>query len=169
MAFVVGTKVACGVLSVSLPLGSTPFEAPKSQCLTRDPTADANAAGAIAVKIAPLPGATPSGVSGVVVISQDAGSTTMKMEWQLSGVEASKTAQSAAGNSLGVHVHSGTGCASADQGGHFYNMPVSADPWGDKFYQSTAAGTASGSGGRAARRPDGSSASQRSCYCSSCY
>lgn len=48
-----------------------------------------------------------------------------------------------AGNACGVHIHEGTSCdSSTTQGGHYFESPVTVDPWTDKRYDSGPTGRA---------------------------
>jgi hypothetical protein len=70
--------------------------------------------------------------------------TTQAFYYSLSGVDpACSLGAGSAGNSCGIHIHSGTTCT-ADAGGHFYTGSVTSDPWTSIAYTSTS-GVTSGS------------------------
>jgi hypothetical protein len=55
--------------------------------------------------------------------------------------------QCTAKNGCGVHIHAGFGCEDSDaQGGHYYEDPITTDPWVEARYSSDTDGKASFSG-----------------------
>ena len=84
-------------------------------------------------------------VSGTVGPMTTSG-TTQSFYWSLSGVDPlCSSGAGTAGNSCGIHIHSGTTCTD-DALGHFYTGAVSVDPWTSVAYTSDAtAGTTTGS------------------------
>ena len=83
-------------------------------------------------------------VKGVVGPMTTSG-TTQSFAYQLEGVDPEcASGAGAAGNSCGIHVHSGNSCTS-DALGHFYMGTVTTDPWTTIAYTSSSYGTASGS------------------------
>merc|ERR1712054_495560 len=83
------------------------------------------------------PGTTGGTIKGTISYTYTSNSVTVV--GAVSGVEASKTAGSAA-NSMGVHIHTGSTCTDASLvGGHYYSG--STDPWTNKVYTSTAEST----------------------------
>ena len=64
--------------------------------------------------------------------------------YSLSGADpACASGAGTAGNSCGVHIHSGMTCLD-DAGGHYYTGAVTSDPWTSIAYTSSSSGAASG-------------------------
>ena len=84
-------------------------------------------------------------VSGTVGPMTTSG-TTQTFSYALSGADPlCSSGAGTAGNSCGIHIHSGTTCTD-DALGHFYTGAVSVDPWTSVAYTSDAtAGTTTGS------------------------
>ena len=72
--------------------------------------------------------------------------TTQTFAWSLSGVDPlCSSGAGTAGNSCGIHIHSGTTCT-ADAGGHYYETStVTSDPWTSVAYTSDGSGVSTGS------------------------
>ena len=71
--------------------------------------------------------------------------TTQTFYYSLTGVDpACSDGAGTAGNSCGVHIHSGTTCTD-NAGGHYFTGAVTEDPWASIAYTSTAANTAAAS------------------------
>ena len=71
--------------------------------------------------------------------------TTQTFSWSLTGADPlCSSGAGAAGNSCGIHIHSGTTCTD-DAGGHYYTGAVSVDPWTSIAYTSDGSGATSGS------------------------
>ena len=71
--------------------------------------------------------------------------TSQTFGFSLSGLDTACSAGAgSAGNSCGLHVHTGISCSS-DAGGHYFTGAVVVDPWATVGYTSTPTGTASGS------------------------
>ena len=85
------------------------------------------------------------GVSGTVGPMTTSG-TTQSFYWSLSGVDPlCSSGAGTAGNSCGIHIHSGTTCT-ADAGGHYYETStVTSDPWTSVAYTSDGSGVSTGS------------------------
>ena len=85
-------------------------------------------------------------VSGTVGAMTTSG-TTQTFYYSLSGADpACASGAGTAGNSCGIHIHSGTTCA-GDAGGHYYNEEtITDDPWASIRYggKGTVSGTADG-------------------------
>ena len=82
-------------------------------------------------------------VAGTVTVTTDG--TSQTLEYSLTGTETDCAGgASSAGNSCGVHIHSGTAC-DGDAGGHFYDDElVASDPWGSITYAGQFGSTVSG-------------------------
>merc|ERR1712185_704097 len=71
--------------------------------------------------------------------------TTQTFSWSLTGVDtACSSGAGDAGNSCGIHIHSGMTCTD-DAEGHYYTGAVTTDPWTSIAYTSDGSGTAGGS------------------------
>ena len=89
--------------------------------------------------VKPYPGTTGPIVGAVLYTYDKVGVTVVGA---VSGVEASKSAKAGVGNSMGVHIHSGSTCSNTSLvGGHYYGDTVDADPWLNVVYKSTSSGT----------------------------
>jgi len=86
-------------------------------------------------------------VAGSMTIVGTSGThTTAKqtLTWSLTGLDTDCKAKAgdAVANGCGIHVHTGTSCASAnDVGGHYYSSSLSSDPWGPIVYVATSDGS----------------------------
>jgi len=70
--------------------------------------------------------------------------TEVQMQYDLSGTEDDCATAGSAGNSCGIHIHSGTSCADTSApGGHYHSSDIS-DPWGSIVYTSQAGNVAKG-------------------------
>ena len=69
--------------------------------------------------------------------------TTQSFSYSLAGVDmACDSGAGASPNSCGIHIHSGSSCAT-DAAGHYFVDPVSSDPWTSIGYTSTAGAASS--------------------------
>jgi len=87
-----------------------------------------------------------SSVAGIVVVTTSSGTGQLFYGGFLSGLEADLDENNTdcdAANGCGVHIHSGTSCASTDeQGGHYFSESIAEDPWSTAGYSSDANGNA---------------------------
>jgi hypothetical protein len=75
-------------------------------------------------------------VTGTMIITEETsgGLTAQKITWDLNGTD--DACPTGNGNVCGIHIHTGTSCAThAGVGGHYYN--VASDPWTAVRYDST--------------------------------
>jgi len=89
-------------------------------------------------------------VAGTITIMGISGTdTTAKqtLKWSLTNLDRYCISNAADNvtNGCGVHVHSGTSCASA--GGHFYSSAITSDPWLPVGYVATPDGSSDESAG----------------------
>ena len=78
-------------------------------------------------------------------MSMVAGGTTQTFYYSLEGADpACASGAGSAGNSCGIHIHSGTSCTE-DALGHYYTGAVTSDPWTSIAYTSDTSGATSGS------------------------
>ncbi len=88
-------------------------------------------------------------VAGMVAVTTDG--TTQTLEWSLTGHESycSLHVKGSEDNSCGIHIHSGTTCAS-DAGGHYYDEgTITDDPWATVAYGEYEPGTVGSHSGTA--------------------
>jgi Cu/Zn superoxide dismutase len=117
-------------------------------CLYQMAVAQANMNhGVYTATIEPIASATTSRNSGVIgsVVVFDAGDgVTVGYGGFVEGLQANLEATTcAATNGCGVHIHSGTSCFnSTTQGGHYFESPVTDDPWMEERYSSDETGFA---------------------------
>lgn len=86
----------------------------------------------------PLFGAAPIAVASTVLF--DFRPTSVRMNYNLAGVDAACVAHGDATNSCGLHIHTGFNCSAP--GEHFY--ATEADPWTSDYYVATSDGRAMG-------------------------
>jgi len=85
-------------------------------------------------------------VAGTMTITETEGTNTtakQSLQWKLIGLDTACTAVAGddVTNGCGIHVHTGTSCASAaGVGGHYYSAALDADPWGPIVYEADANG-----------------------------
>jgi len=85
-------------------------------------------------------------VAGTMTITETEGTNTtakQSLQWKLTGLDNACTAGAGDNvtNGCGIHVHTGTGCASAaGVGGHYYSAALDADPWKPIVYEADANG-----------------------------
>jgi Cu/Zn superoxide dismutase len=117
-------------------------------CLYQMAVAQANMNhGVYTATIEPIASATTSRNSGVIgsVVVFDAGDgVTVGYGGFVEGLQANLEATTCtATNGCGVHIHSGTSCFnSTTQGGHYFESPVTDDPWMEERYSSDETGFA---------------------------
>jgi Cu/Zn superoxide dismutase len=88
-------------------------------------------------------------VTGMVVVTTDG--TTQTLDWSLTGHESycSLHVKGSEDNSCGIHIHSGTTCAS-DAGSHYYDEgTITDDPWATVAYGEYEPGTVGSHSGTA--------------------
>jgi len=95
----------------------------------------------------PYPGyAGNFAVAGTMTITGAAGTDTtakQSLQWKLTGLDTACTAGAGDNvtNGCGIHVHTGTSCAThGGVGGHYFSSALSDDPWGSVVYVAAANG-----------------------------